>query len=52
MQDDIFLKVEGSVKQQTISETDFSYGGYEVLIIEWRLRVRFPDDSEKLQVQL
>jgi len=49
VQDDVFLKAEGSVKQQTIAETDFLYGGYEVLIIEWRLRVRFPDDSEKVR---
>ncbi|HID20759.1 MAG TPA: hypothetical protein EYP28_07505 [Methanophagales archaeon] len=47
--DDVFLRAEGSVKQQTISETDFLYGGYEVLIIEWRLRVRSPDESEKVR---
>jgi hypothetical protein len=47
--DDVFLGAEGSVKQQTISETDFLYDGYEVLIIEWRLRVSSPDESEKVQ---
>ena len=47
--DDVFLKAETSVKQQTISETDFLNGGYEVLIIERRLGIHSPDESEKVR---
>jgi hypothetical protein len=47
--DDVFLKAEGSVREQTIAESDFLFGGYEVLIIERILRVRSPEDSVKVQ---
>jgi len=49
--DAVFSGARGSVKRQTMAESHFLSGGYRVLVIEERLGVRSPAESEKVRAE-
>ena len=49
--DHLFSRAGGGVRRQTMAEGDFLSGGFEVLVIEERLNVRSPEESEKARAE-